>query len=102
MHTHYNQNREVLTLQQIPLLTGFSKRALAYEQEFLKLALALLTLLPAGTVEVMTVLTKGKWITLLVTYDDDISGGKPVAAFQALSIDQFIRQKKVRGSKQVM
>lgn len=102
MHHHYNQSGEMLTLQVIPRLQGFNKKALAYEIEFLKLALSLLAMLPAGTQEVMPVLTKGKWVTLLVTFDDAISGGKPVPTFQSLSIEPFIRKKKIRGSKQVM
>jgi len=88
----------------VPRLTKHNKHALAYEQEFLTIALKLWGKLPNTVTDIFPVsMNDSQHMYLLITYDNTQESLEMPLAVTQLTVEQFLRpKKKVRGRKQDM
>lgn len=102
-HSHFLETGEILQLHHVPRLTRYNKHALAYEIEFLKIAVSLWKRLPRTIGSIFPVYLKGNHIYLLIGYDPNHRDLSMPPAVVAVTPEQFLRpSKKVRGGKQDM
>lgn len=102
-NTYYRETGEILSFHHVPRLTSYSKPALEYEREFLKLAIALWGKLPKTVTEIFPVNMHGQYMYMLITFNPiEKDLGMPEAV-TSVTIEQFLRpSKKVLSAKQSM
>lgn len=100
---YFLQTGEVLQYHYVPRMTSYRKKALAYEREFLTMALAMWRSLPNTTTDIYLVLAKGSHVTLLLTYDFNANHPEMPPLVANLTVEQFTRpDKKILKQQQSM
>lgn len=102
-HSHYLEHNVILTLHHVPRLTKHNKQALAYETEFLTLAIALWKKLPKTVTQIFPVRMDGQHIYLLIAYEPIERDLSMPEIITSLTVETFLRpSKKIRTGKQDM
>ena len=93
-NTYYVMSGKILECHYVPDLKGFSKPALAYEQAFLKTALALWKRTPRTLVELFPIKACGQWLTFLIVYNEVLERQEQPPEINELTVVKFTRPKK--------